>query len=58
MGPPETTIWEYPGEDLSWRWEIEDFVRASRNGSGGGPSLRDAKAVLEIVKEVYRGCSA
>ena len=25
MGPPETTIWEYPGEDLSWNLEIEAF---------------------------------
>src|SRR5262245_43292856 len=26
MGPPETTIWEYPGEDLSWQAEFADFI--------------------------------
>jgi predicted dehydrogenase len=25
MGPPETIIWEYPGEDLSWICELEVF---------------------------------
>ena len=26
MGPPETTIWEYPGEDSSWHDEFGHFV--------------------------------
>src|SRR5262249_40665169 len=26
MGPPETTIWEYPGEDSSWGVEFAAFV--------------------------------
>ena len=28
MGPPETTIWEYPFPDRSWDLEFEDFARA------------------------------
>lgn len=28
MGPPETTIWEYPQEDRSWALELNDFVEA------------------------------
>ena len=28
MGPPETTVFEYPGEDQSWDAEFADFVAA------------------------------
>lgn len=55
MGPPETTIWEYPGEDLSWKREFEAFLRSIRNGSGSTTSLCDAKAALEVVHQLYRG---
>src|SRR5205085_4775978 len=27
MEPPETTIWEFPGEDRSWHEEFAHFVR-------------------------------
>jgi predicted dehydrogenase len=53
MGPPETTIWEYPGEDLSWRDEFEhllDCIAGRRPPLGG---LDDALAALEIVGRVY-----
>ncbi len=33
MGPPETTIWEYPGEDQSWRAEFNAFPRMHRGGT-------------------------
>jgi predicted dehydrogenase len=54
MGPPETTIWEYPGEDLSWREEFAHFrecIAANRQPSG---TLEDAVAALEVVERVYR----
>jgi len=53
MGPPETTIWEYPGEDISWRDEYTHLlacIRERRNPSG---SLEDALAALEIVEQLY-----
>jgi predicted dehydrogenase len=53
MGPPETTIWEYPGEDKSWRLEFDLFVRAIKEGGQAPVSLEDAKATLEIVDRVY-----
>jgi predicted dehydrogenase len=58
MGPPETTIWEYPGEDLSWRTEFNDFracIAAGRQSSG---TLEDAIAALEVVEQVYRQSAA
>ena len=54
MGPPETTIWEYPRADESWALELAEFledVRLDREPSGG---LADARAALAVVEEVYR----
>jgi predicted dehydrogenase len=53
MGPPETTIWEYPGDDTSWQLELNTFVRAIEAGGPRGPGLRDAEAALEVVEKIY-----
>jgi predicted dehydrogenase len=61
MGPPETTIWEYPGEDLSWRLEFEHMIDCIQNRRGSTelaevrPSgdLQDAAAALRIVEKLY-----
>lgn len=53
MGPPETTIWEYPQADDSWRLEFSDFmddIRLNRPPSAG---LIDARAALAVVEQVY-----
>jgi Predicted dehydrogenases and related proteins len=54
MGPPETTIWEYPGQDLSWKLELATFLRSIETGVLHGPGLRDAHAALAIVEKIYR----
>jgi predicted dehydrogenase len=54
MGPPETTIWEYPGDDTSWKLELSTFLNSIRDGVGHGPGVNDALAALEIVETVYR----
>jgi predicted dehydrogenase len=53
MGPPETTIWEYPGEDNSWRLELEAFVQAVEAGREPPVTLRDAHAALTVVYKIY-----
>jgi predicted dehydrogenase len=53
MGPPETTIWEYPFEDRSWRLEFDAFVCAIEQGALAPASLLDARAALGIVERVY-----
>jgi predicted dehydrogenase len=53
MGPPETTIWEYPGEDVSFRHEFEAFAKGVRGERAGLPSLSDARAALEVVERIY-----
>lgn len=54
MGPPETTVWEYPAEDQSWQLELADFERSVQGGKSFGPTLADAQAALEIVESIYR----
>ncbi|MBX7220716.1 MAG: Gfo/Idh/MocA family oxidoreductase [Blastocatellia bacterium] len=54
MGPPETTIWEYPGEDTSWRAEFEHFTACIADRRTPWGSLADAAAALEIVETLYR----
>ena len=58
MGPPETTIWEYPMADNSWEVEMREFfedIRLKRNISA---SLSDAYEALKVVDQIYRisGC--
>jgi len=53
MGPPETTIWEYPMGDDSWRVEFAEFLEDIQKGRSPAANLADALAVLEIVEKIY-----
>jgi predicted dehydrogenase len=57
MGPPETTSWEFPGEDLSWQLEFRHLVECIANRCPPAGTLEDALAALEIVQQVYRQTS-
>ncbi|HEY7156986.1 MAG TPA: Gfo/Idh/MocA family oxidoreductase [Gemmataceae bacterium] len=54
MGPPQTTIWEYPGEDQSWRMEFDHLCECVANERQPQGTLEDAVAALEVVEQVYR----
>jgi predicted dehydrogenase len=58
MGPPETTTWEYPQEDQSWKKEFEEFLADIRLGREPAANLRDAQAALRVVQTVYRRSAA
>ena len=58
MGPPETTIWDYPAGDTSWEVEFAEFLEDIRLGRRPAAGLQDAKAALEIVQRIYAGCGA
>jgi len=53
LGPPETTSWEYPMEDDSWEVELAEFVEDIKLGRPPAAGLRDARAALEIVEQIY-----
>ncbi len=54
MGPPETTTFEFPGEDQSWHAEFDDFAAAVREGRRPCGDIGDAVANMAIVDEIYR----
>ena len=53
MGPPETTIWEYPRGDQSWALEFEEFLEDIRLGREPSAGLADARAALSVVDEIH-----
>ena len=53
MGPPETTIWEYPFPDNSWNIEVNDFIRSIEMHREPHGNISDAKKTLDIVEKVY-----
>ena len=53
MGPPETTIWEYPFPDNSWEVELREFVNSIRNDIEPECNLNDALETMKIVEQIY-----
>jgi len=54
MGPPDTTIYEYPGPDVSWKLEMDAFIGDIQQRKISQPGLREARKALEVVEEIYR----
>jgi len=55
MGPPLTTVWEYPDKDNSWDLEFKTFVDAINAGSSLNGDINDAYEALKIVDKIYVG---
>lgn len=54
MGPPDTTIWEYPGADRSWADEWKQFrVECAEQQVECQPGLASTQAVLSVIERVY-----
>jgi len=54
MGPPETTIFEYPRGDESWKLEMNEFIEDIRTNRTPVPGLKEAKAALAVVETIYK----
>ena len=54
MGPPETSVWDFPGSDQSWEVEFKEFLEDIRLGRDPSAGLPAARAALLVVEEVYR----
>jgi predicted dehydrogenase len=54
MGPPETTIWEYPRGDRSWELEFAEFLEDIRLNRPPAAGLAAAQAALTVVDSIYR----
>jgi predicted dehydrogenase len=54
MGPPQTTIWEYPMADDSWEYEFNEFLNDIETKTPSNPGLRDAIENLKIINKIYK----
>ena len=54
MGPPDTTVWEFPRGDDSWERESAAFIDDIRTGREPSPGLAEGLRTLRVVEEVYR----
>ena len=53
LGPPPTTIWEYPMGDDSWAAEWAAFLDDIAQDRVPAPTVADAAAALTIVERIY-----
>jgi hypothetical protein len=54
MGPPNTTIWEYPRGDNSWALEFAEFLEDILLMRTPSANLYDARAALSVVEKIYK----
>lgn len=54
MGPPETTVWDFPAGDNSWVSELAAFEEDIRTGRAPSPGLPEGIRTLEVVEDIYR----
>lgn len=54
MGPPETTMWEYPMADDSWGVEFAEFLEDIRLARQPAVGLDAAIAVLRVIEDIYK----
>lgn len=54
MGPPQTTIWEYPMQDDSWAVEFNTFLEDIQHHRQPDPTLWDAHQALMIVSSIAK----
>jgi hypothetical protein len=53
MGPPDTTIWEYPSSDASWANELAEFKAGHAGKPASIADIDDACAVLSLIEAAY-----
>ena len=53
MGPPETTTWEYPFPDNSWKTQFDQFEQAISGDLTIHPNPEDARETLRVVARIY-----
>lgn len=53
MGPPETTVCEFPRGDESWKIEMAEFSEDIRLKRTPVPGLKEAIAALIVVEKIY-----
>lgn len=53
FGVPDKFVYNWPGEDLSWKLEFENFVDAIKKDKEPLGTLQDAYAAMKIIFDIY-----
>ena len=53
MGPPDTTIYEFPKQDNSWKIEMNEFINDIVLKRTAVPGIKEAINALTVVKTIY-----
>lgn len=53
MGPPETTVWQYPFPDRSWELELRELAAAISENRRPVGDIREAMDTLRVVDALY-----
>lgn len=53
MGPPETTMWEFPMQDDSWAIDVQEFIDDIENQTLKSENLVDTMKVMTLIREIY-----
>jgi predicted dehydrogenase len=54
MGIPNTKVYEFPGQDESWRIEMTEFEQDVQHDRTPDAGLAEARAALQIVETIYK----
>ena len=54
MGPPQTTIYEYPMQDNSWEIEIEEFLDDINENRNPECDINAAFNVMRVIEDAYK----
>jgi predicted dehydrogenase len=54
MGPPDTTIFEYPQGDFSWKSEIDEFFEDILQKRTPVPGIQEGLHALKVVETIYK----
>ena len=53
MGPPDTTIYEFPKQDNSWKIEMDEFINDIVLNRTSVPGVKEAINALTVVETIY-----
>jgi predicted dehydrogenase len=54
FGIPDKQVFEFPGEDLSWKLEFENLLGAIKKDTPINGTLEDAYEAMKIIEKIYR----
>ncbi len=53
FGIPDKQVFEFPGEDLSWKLEFENLLNAIQKDTPINGTLEDAYEAMKIIEKIY-----